>query len=155
MTEVEYGGLTHSSTPVSDPTLKGSDRISVDEIKPNDVVTILKKDLYGDIGVRVIRVVKIGRQYIYGKYIYDGVESDYVSRIPIDGVIMLRGNRGDLEAEELAYSRSMRTWHDMKTEAIRKIDSELWDLRMKRIKEWETQNPPPKNPLERFFGDGV
>jgi hypothetical protein len=136
-----------------------SEAISLDEIRLDDVITILKKDLYGDVRVHILRVAKIGRKYIYGRHIIHDSgadrESDYLSRIDVDGAVLLRGDRRDLADEEVAWSSRKLEWHERKHSAIRNIESELWDLKVKRIEEWERENPFPKNPLERFFGEKI
>jgi len=131
--------------------VEGLEVLEIDEVKVGDIVTVFEGGVF--YGIHVLKVEEVGEGYIKGYPVSerDG-ELKTVKRLVTvrvgENLVIVRGIPKKT-LEEIA--RELIKWKLEKADWWRARDEyERWVV-SKYMREWEKNNPPPKNPIEALI----
>lgn len=118
-------------------------------IKPGDNITAVYRS-NANRHVIPMRVMKVGRKYIYGITLYLDVDGQlkrgHQIEVNHEKSTIYPGLRHDLRAAEFGYRDDYRKWQHKKQGKRRDFNYELRTLVNSRLGEWEQEHPMPEPP---------
>ncbi|MHA1483470.1 MAG: hypothetical protein ACTSQA_08565 [Candidatus Heimdallarchaeaceae archaeon] len=119
------------------------------ETRIGDNITkiLINRSYYYSYGhVSHAQVSRVGRKYLYVKHfdIDNPKKLTQESQLNMDNYIVLKGLYPELRRAELDYDKVTKNYDFIRNNAMYDIDSKIFDIKKKMIKEWENENNKPK-----------
>jgi hypothetical protein len=132
--------------------------LTVKQLRAGQTITLVSKGIRHSFGntytdetqignTSFLEITRIGREYIYGKYIYyeDGKKqlSTWEDKINPAEYLILDGIRTDIQEQFNNYRLKLQEYENKRKEARYKFEREAYDLTRRKMETWDKENPRP------------